>query len=125
MATSTWERPLTSRKCPNSPYSRSSIPDNLDSSDVGHTVPDDPPRSIALTFELRNEVCLMGHQHTCTAIVLVIGATINCQVSATRNIYSLIDETDSPQRTFGLRRANRIMGKAHLEALLIGFDPNS
>src|ERR1039457_1001156 len=33
MATSTWERPPRSRKCPNSPYSRSSIPANLDSSD--------------------------------------------------------------------------------------------
>jgi hypothetical protein len=33
MATSTWERPPRSRKGPNSPYSRSSTPANLDSSD--------------------------------------------------------------------------------------------
>ena len=32
MPTSTWERPPRCRKCPNSPYSRSSIPANLDSS---------------------------------------------------------------------------------------------
>src|SRR5579859_6329193 len=38
MATSNWERPLTSRKCPNSPYSRSSIPDNLDSSEANHMI---------------------------------------------------------------------------------------
>jgi hypothetical protein len=36
MATSTWGRPPRSRKCPNSPYSGSSIPANLDSSDMSH-----------------------------------------------------------------------------------------
>ena len=82
---------------------------------VGNAVPDDPPRSIALTLELRNEVRLMGHQHACTTVVFVIGATVDCQVSATRNIYRLVDETDSPKR---------VMGKAHLEALSVGFDPN-
>jgi hypothetical protein len=33
---------------------------------------------------------------------------------STGNIYSLVDETDSPKR---------VVGKAHLEALSIGFDP--
>jgi hypothetical protein len=72
-------------------------------------VPDDPPRSIALTLEFRNEVRLMSHRHTCTTAVFVIGATADCQVSATRNVYSLVDETDSP---IG------VVGKAQLEALL-------
>ncbi len=34
MATSTWERPPRSRKCPNFPYSHSPILVNLDSSEV-------------------------------------------------------------------------------------------
>ena len=63
---------------------------------VGNAVPDDSPRSIALTLELRNQVRLMGHQHTGTTVVFVIGATVDCQVSATRNIHSLVDETDLP-----------------------------
>ena len=58
----------------------------------------------------------MGHQYTCTTVVLVIGATVNCQVSAACNVYSLVDETDSP---------TRVVGKAHLEALSIGLNPNS
>lgn len=82
---------------------------------VGNAVPDDPPRSIGLTLEFRNEVYFMSHQHTCMTVVFVIGATIDCQVSATRNIYSLVDETDFPKG---------VVGEAHLEALSIGVDPN-
>src|SRR6185369_16147882 len=83
---------------------------------VGNAVPDDPPRSIALTLELRNEVRLMAHQHTRTTVDFIVGATVECQVPATRNVYSLVDETHSPQR---------VVGKAHLEALSISFDPDS
>src|SRR5579859_7756993 len=83
---------------------------------VGNAVPDDSPRSIALTLELRNEVCLMRHQNTCTTVVFVISATVDCQVSANRNIHSLFDQTDSPKG---------VVGKTHLEALSVGFDPNS
>jgi hypothetical protein len=68
-----------------------------------------------LTLELRNEVRFMSHQPACTTVVFVVGATVNCQVSAARNIYSLVDETNFPKG---------IAGKTRLEALSIGFDPN-
>src|SRR5690242_7753281 len=82
---------------------------------VGDAIPDDPPRSIALTLEFRDEIRLMGHQHTYTTVILVIDATVNRQVSAARNIHRLVDETDSPQG---------VAGKAILEPLSVGFDPN-
>jgi hypothetical protein len=83
---------------------------------VGNAVPNDSPRSIALTLELCNEIRLMGHQHTCATVVFVIGATVDCQVPATRNIYSLVNETDFPKW---------VVSKASLEALSVGFDSNS
>jgi hypothetical protein len=58
----------------------------------------------------------VGHQHTCTTVVFVIGTTVDRQVSATRNIHSFVDETDSPKR---------VVGKARLKALSIGFDSSS
>ena len=58
----------------------------------------------------------MGHHHACTTVVFVIGATVDCKVAATRNIYSLVDDTDFPKW---------VVSKARLEALSVGFDPNS
>jgi hypothetical protein len=83
---------------------------------VGNAVPDDPPRSIALTLEFRNEVRFMGHGYACTTAVFGISAPVDCQVSATGNIYSLVDETDFP---------SGVSGKAQLEAFSISFDPNN
>src|SRR6185312_5718568 len=78
--------------------------------------PGDLPRSVALTLKLRNEVRLVGCQHTiCTTVVLVVGAAIKRQVSAARNIYSLRDQTHSPAR---------VVSKACLEALFVGVDSN-
>jgi hypothetical protein len=74
---------------------------------VGNAVPDDFPSSMVLALELCNEVCLMGQQHACTTVVFVIGPTVNGQVSAARDIYSLVDETDFPKR---------VMGKSRLKA---------
>ena len=57
----------------------------------------------------------MRRQHTGMAVILVIRATVDCQVSTTRNIHSLVDETDFPKR---------VVREARLKALSIGFDPN-
>src|SRR6476646_514325 len=83
---------------------------------VGNTVPDDPPRPAALTPEFGNEVRLMGHQHARVTVVLVVDATVDCQVSATRNVYRLVYEIDSP---IG------VVGKALREAVPVCFDANS
>ena len=83
---------------------------------IGNAVPDDAPRSIVLTLELRNEIRLMRQHDTCTTVFLVIAATVDRQFTTTRNIDSLIDETDFPER---------VVGKARLEAVSVSFDPNS
>ena len=69
-----------------------------------------------MTLELRNEIRLMRQHHACTTVFLVIGATVYRQVTATRNVDSLIDEIDLPKW---------VVGKARLEAFSVGFYPNS
>ncbi len=57
----------------------------------------------------------MRHEHAATAVILVISATVHCYISATRNIHSLINESNFPEG---------IVREARFEALSISFDSN-
>ena len=73
---------------------------------IGNAVPYHPPRPIALTFELRKEVCSMSHQHAIETVLFVIGATVDSQVSPTCNIDLLVPRLrKAPQPSLSHRGA--------------------